>query len=62
MHRRDIVILCKSSMSCNNYILNIDFQYIHLKINSKIQFSIICRPPNCNAISQEQIYKLFDIT
>ena len=57
-------------MSCKKFYFTrvklsmyIDVQYIHLKINSKIPFNIICvyRPPHFNAISHEQICKLFDI-
>ena len=65
IHRGGIAIFCKASLCpVNNCIAYIDVQYIHLKINSKIPFNIICvyRPPNCNAISHEQICKLFDIT
>ena len=65
IHRGGVAIFCKSSLCpVRNFISHIDVQYIHLKINSKIPFNIICvyRPPNCNDVSHEQICKLFDIT
>ena len=65
IHRGGVAIFCKSSLCpVRNFISHIDVQYIHLKINSKIPFNIICvyRPPNCNEVSHEQICKLFDIT
>ena len=49
IHRGGVAIFCKSSlcplspfMSVRHFISHIDIQYIHLKINSKIPFSIIC--------------------
>ena len=49
IHRGGVAIFCKSSLyPVRNCISHIDVQYIHLKINSKILFNIIC--------------KLFDIT
>ena len=65
IYRRGVAIFCKSSLCpVRNFISHIDVQYIHLKINSKIPFNIICvyRPPNCNEVSHKQIFKLFDIT
>ena len=58
IHRGGVAIFFKSSLCpVRNCISYIDFQYIYLKINSKIPFNIICvyRPPNCNAISHEHI-------
>ena len=65
IHIGDVAIFCKSSLyPVRHFISHIDIQYIHLKFNSKIPFNMLCvyRPPNCNAISHEQICKLFDIT
>ena len=47
-----------------HFISNIDIQYIHLNINSIIKFNIIYVYIllNCNAISNEHICKLCDIT
>ena len=53
-------------MSCKKYYFThrCSIYILHLKINSKIPFNIICvyRPPNCNEVYHEQICKLFDIT
>ena len=62
---KGVAIFCKSSLChLRIFISHIDVKYIHLKMYSKIPFNIICvyRPPNYNAISHEQICKLFNIT
>ena len=51
-------------MSCKKCYLKHRFSIYTFKINSKIPFNILCVfiPQNCNAISHEQICKLFYIT